>query len=113
MADTVIGMIADLGAPLSNTIFASDAMGANTDGAGGFGVVASSCAMGIAQLCFGEGLTPGHTVCRLDGSFAGMKRPDQKVGRTIPFTRVPQQTLDGTWTPLIWGRWSFEDHITP
>ena len=68
--------------------------------------------MNIAQQCFEEGLTPGHTACRLDGSFAGMQRPDQKVGRTIPFARVPQQTLDETWAPLIPGRWSFEDHIT-
>ena len=41
-----------------------------------------------------------------------MKRPENLIGRTIPFTRIPDAILDAEWTPLLWGRWRDADHIT-
>ena len=49
---------------------------------------------------------------KLDGTFAGRKRPETAIRTTVPFTRIPADMLGGDWTPLLWGRWRLQDHIT-
>ena len=112
MADVVLVMYADLGAPLPTVVFASDAMGANEDDHGGFGIVAAQCERTDVNRCFEEGLDPGFAVCRLDGSTAGLKRPERQIARTIPFTRVPNAVVEASWRPILAGRWHAPDHIT-
>ncbi len=112
MADLVIAMYADLGATLPATAFATDAMGANDQDAGGFGIVAADCDPADIRRCFEECLEPGFTVVRLDGHFEGLKNPSSKIGRNIPFTKVPEGLLQADWRPMMRGRWQSEDHIT-
>ena len=112
MASLVQAMYADLGAKLTPTVFATDAMGASEQDAGGFGIVATRVAPQVAKTCFEDALEPGFTVCRLDGKFRGLKRPDQRIGRTVPFTKLPDELFDCQWSPLLWGRWQWEEHIT-
>ena len=112
MSDVVISLYADIGAPLTPTVFATDAMGSNDFDHGGYGVVAARCAPDVALRCFEEGLAPGYTVCRLDEHFDGLRRPERTIGRTIPFTRVPPDIIAADWVPLLWGRWASSDHIT-
>ena len=87
-------------------------MGANVDDHGGYGVVVALATPEVMRHCFEEALEPGFTVGSLEGDIVGMKRPDRKVGRTVPFTRLPPELFEGSWTPLLWGRWTAEDHIT-
>ena len=87
-------------------------MGASEQDAGGFGIVATRVAPQVAKTCFEDALEPGFTVCRLDGKFRGLKRPDQRIGRTVPFTKLPDELFDCQWSPLLWGRWQWEEHIT-
>ena len=56
MADCVLAMYSDLGAGVSSTLFASDAMGANDEDAGGHLVVVSNVARSIAVECYEESL---------------------------------------------------------
>ena len=93
MSNLVAAMYADLGAPLSSTVFATDAMGENTVDQGGFGIVASTTPPEVAIRCFEEGLQPGFSVCRLNGSFKGMSATHSRIGANIPFTRVPAELL--------------------
>ena len=112
MADTVLAMRADLGAPLARTVCATDAMGANDCDHGGFGIVASLASQETVEACFEDGLEPGFTVCKLDGTQGGMKRPDRALQANVPFTQVPPSIIENTWYPIKWGRWRATDHIT-
>ena len=112
MSNAVSSMYADLGANLATTAFATDAMGAGDLDCGGYGVVTASCEEETVVRCFEEGLEPGFAVCRLDGSFRGMARPERSIGRNVPFTQVPPEFLACDWKPLLWGRWDRADHIT-
>ena len=103
MASGVLAMYADLGAPVAETIFATDAMGENEHDHGGYGVVAARFPAKIVRQCFEEALEPGHAVVRLDGKFTGMRDPTRRIGRTVPFTRLPAAVLEAAWTPLLWG----------
>ena len=112
MSCVVIAMYADLGAELAQTVFATDAMGSNETDCGGYGVVVADVDRATVRDCYEEGLQPGFTVCRLDGKFYGLKNPHSKIGRNVPFTRIPPAMLEASWEPLLWGRWTAADHIT-
>ena len=55
-------LYADIGAPLSTTIMATDAMGADgtSDDVGGFGVVAGDVSRALADDCLKLGARPGR-----------------------------------------------------
>ena len=112
MANAILGMVADLGAPIPQTVFATDAMGQHDLDFGGFGIVAARCSTADVEQAFCEGLDPGFAVCKLSGDLRGLKRPDRRIGRTIPFSRLPEGLFEAEYTPLDWGRWSQADHIT-
>ena len=115
MADAVMLMYADLGAPLSSWIYATDAMGAGeTDETGGFGIVGLEVDDKLRDKTFTTGCTPGFTVTRLDGDLSRLHNPDREFLRSIPTTMVPHELFDDDkeWIPIDWGRWRFADHIT-
>ena len=106
MASGVLAMYADLGAPIAETLFATDASGDGETDSGGFGAVATRCTADVARRCFEEALEPGFAVVRLDGKFTGMRDPSRRIGRTVPFTRIPPDVLSAAWVPLLWGRFA-------
>ncbi len=112
MSNVVMAMYSDLGAELPTTAFATDAMGPSEEDNGGYGVVTAQVDKATVVKCFEEGLLPGFTVCRLDGSFRGLSKPEHRIGQNVPFTRVPSELLAAEWFPLLWGRWDRADHIT-
>ena len=115
MAEAVAFMVADVGAPLANTVVATDAMGANHTDCGGFGVVAAVTAPDVVKAAYEFGLTPGFTVAKLDGDISGLLRPGKELRRRVPFSRLPAVLLDPartSWEAVVWGRWLYEDHIT-
>ena len=58
-------------------------------------------------------MRPGFTVTRLDGSFSGRLRPEEPWRRTIPFSRISADIAKvEKWFPMLWGLWSYSDHIT-
>ena len=94
MASMVGMMTADVGAPLSNCVFAADAMGAGVD-CGGFGIVAANVDSATARECLRVGLRPGCSVAKLSGEFHGSRRPDLVLQRATPFTKLPRPLFDG------------------
>ena len=112
MASMCGAMYADLGAPVADTVFATDAMGESNQDAGGYGIVGTRCFHALVRKCFEGDLAPGYSVVKLDGNTAGLTNPFRAIGRTIPFTKVPDQILDSPWAPLKWGRFSWPEHIT-
>ena len=62
MASLIPALYADLGAPLAPAIFATDAMGANAEDAGGFGIVCRDASPELAETAFRVGRRPGFSV---------------------------------------------------
>ena len=114
MARAVPLMIADLGAPISNVVFAWGAMGSSLEDDGGFGVVAGDVADGTKLEMFAVGSHLGYTVARLDGDFHGLRNQEKEMSRTIPFTKQPHELFSGAveWVPVSRGRWRYAEHIT-
>ena len=56
----------------------------------------------------------GYTVARLDGGMTGLRRPEQTIRRTKPFSLLPDRVFkpDDQWTVVGQGRWRTADHIT-
>ena len=112
-------MYADIGAPLSETLFASDAQGAEDEGRGGdpggWGLVATDVSTDVARRCLLVGLKPGRSATKLSGDYAGPRRPDLPIARGVPFTQLPLGLFDDaitTWSDVAAGRWRYADHIT-
>ncbi len=115
MATAIGAFYADLGAPLAPVIFATDAMGAGDEDAGGFGIVAKNVGSCMARTCYELGRRPGYSVTKLSGEFTGLKSPHDQIFRRIPFTCLPRELLEdsgGCWKRADWGRWRYADHIT-
>lgn len=116
MIDTLPVMVADVGAPLYDTVFASDAMGAEDGGVdhGGWGAVACQPGLEIIHRLYETGCKPGFTVLDFNANVGRLKRPDLELQRRIPFTRCPAELFkeDLLWTELGAGRWQYKDHIT-
>ena len=114
MAHVVVFMFADLGAPLSSTIFATDAMGANERDHGGFGIVGREVSNELVRACLVVGERPGFTVARLNGDLSGLRNPEKEIRATIPFTRLPKELFEKEeeWIDIAAGRWAYPDHIT-
>ena len=118
MASVVGYMYADIGAPLSNVLFASDAMGSDdasvADDKGGWGLVAADISNELARECLLVGMRPGLSVCRLSGDVTGPRRPDLPLKRRVPFTKLPKELFEActVWHDVAAGRWRYADHIT-
>ena len=118
MAAVVGYMYADIGAPLSNVLFASDAMGSDdasvADDKGGWGLVAADISNELARECLLVGMRPGLSVCRLSGDVTGPRRPDLPLKRRVPFTKLPKELFEActVWHDVAAGRWRYADHIT-
>ena len=115
MARTIGALYSDVGAPLSSTMMATDAMGADgsTDDLGGFGIVAGNVPQALALDCLKLGARPGKALHR-DMMLEGRRNPDAPITRTTPFTLLLGQLFDDTteWQVLAQGRWQWLEHIT-
>ena len=114
MGHLTLLMVRDMGAPLSPTLFATDAQGSNEHDYGGYGIVGAVVPPRTAALAFELGSAPGYTVARLDGSIDGLLRPGRELRRRTPFSRFPASLLghdETDWRPLAWGRWHWEDPV--
>ncbi|CAK0883180.1 unnamed protein product [Prorocentrum cordatum] len=114
MARVVPLMYADLGAPPAPVYFAADAMGANVEDDGGWGILVTDMSEDIAKDFIDTGGNLGYTVARLDGELTGLRRPEQVIRRTKPFSLLPDRVFkpDEDWTIVGAGRWRAADHIT-
>ena len=114
MADAMLGMFADVGAPLSPLLVASDAMGASDADAGGWGVAAALPEAKALERLFCQGARPGRTVCNSDGDVGRIKQKDSRLRLGAPFSKVPFELLVGQtpWYDVAAGRWAYADHIT-
>ncbi|CAK0898424.1 unnamed protein product, partial [Prorocentrum cordatum] len=114
MAQVVPLMYADLGAPPAPVYFAADAMGANVEDDGGWGILVTDMSEDIAKDFIDTGGNLGYTVARLDGELTGLRRPEQVIRRTKPFSLLPDRVFkpDEDWTIVGAGRWRTADHIT-
>ncbi|CAK0903818.1 unnamed protein product, partial [Prorocentrum cordatum] len=114
MARVVPLMYADLGAPPAPAYFAADAMGANVEDDGGWGILVTDMCEDIAKDFIDTGGSLGYTVARLDGELTGLRRPEQVIRRTKPFSLLPDRVFkpDEDWTIVGAGRWRAADHIT-
>lgn len=100
---------------VANTIFASDAMGAEGDGldVGGYGVVVSKLSESDCKLILGAGEVLGESLgsARLRRDL--LEHPDRPLEPTIPFTRIAKHIFEEhRWTAVDSGRWRYADHIT-
>ena len=94
--------------------FAADAMGASDLDDGGRGVLAADMSDEIARDFVDTGGSLGYTVAQLDGELSGLRRPEQVIRRTKPFSLLPDRVFkpDDEWTVVGQGRWRAADHIT-
>ncbi|CAK0885210.1 unnamed protein product, partial [Prorocentrum cordatum] len=113
MARVVPLMYADLGAPPAPVHFAADAMGANVEDDGGWGILVTDMSEDIVKDFIDTGGNLGYTVARLGGELTGLRRPEQVIRRTKPFSLLPDRVFkpDEDWTIIGAGRWRAADHI--
>ena len=64
MQRAVMGLYADLGAPLLPLVFASDAEGAQDSDAGGYGIVVAAANSEIVEKLWDAGTKPGVAVAK-------------------------------------------------
>ena len=113
IADFLIYVECDLGAPLPPMLFATDAQGANNIDDGGFGIVAAVAPIAIMESCLMTGALPRKTVVKLDGDIGKLLGHTKRFEANIPFTPLPKAVFDGTleWHTVLSGRWNFSDRI--
>jgi len=115
MADCLVGLVADVGAPMLPIVGATDAEGANQDDYGGFGVVAAVASQEELEACVRSGVAPGFAVAKLDGLVPSIRRPLRPLRRTTPYSKLPRSLLQADperWISIALGRWKWHDHIT-
>ena len=118
MYQVLPAIVCELGAPISQWVFASDAQGsgevADTDN-GGYGVVASRPAVSVVKEAFLRSQSSGKTIVRLADNFTGRRDPSRELIPTLPSSAMPATLLNDSllrWHPIDYGRWDFSDHIT-
>ena len=114
MARATMGLYADLEAPFADTLFATDAEGANIEDFGGYGVVGATSDKEVIMKVFERGVRPGKAMARAGGSAKVLEKEDAVLECTVPVSAVTPELLGkaGEWRPLLWGRWAYPDHIT-
>lgn len=114
MARVVPMLFADVGAPLSRIVWATDARGSEQGDAGAFGIVATRVSEQMVERIYEAGRSLGYTV-PVSSKLGGAKYSDRPLRRTVPFTRLPQELFDDSqiqWQEVSKGLWVWEDHIT-
>ena len=115
MAYILIGLRADLGAPLLPLVFATDAEGQNSADHGGYGVTATVVTERLAYQLARAGTRPVRTIANLDGDSSVLRHPERVLRRTTPFSSIPSELrlrAQDLWTVLSHGRWKWGDHNT-
>ena len=112
MAHSVGFMCVHLGAKFATTAFATDAMGASSIDAGGYGIVGTTVTPQEIRAFLSVGELPGYSVARVS-DIGGAKHPSRGLSPTVPFSLLPAGLLnEDRWSPIGWGRFQFEEHIT-
>ena len=94
MAGAVAWMRTTVTRPVAPVVFASDVRtGEFYDDHGAYGIVAADLPDDLAVRCFTEGMQPGYSVTRLDGTFSGLRRPSEPWRATKPLSRLPQEVF--------------------
>ena len=113
MADVVPHLVAHIGAPILDTLFATDAMGASHD-FGGYGIVGADVPHSRVLDSFRMAHKPGKAVVKLSGDYYGENNAASPYLRKVPFTRLPEELFDPSvtqWCEIACGRWRYEDPI--
>ena len=94
-------------------IFATDAQGANSVDAGGYGAVARRTTAAQFDSAYEMACCPGLTVVKLDGTIPGGHLEGQQAARRVPFSRIPRSLLEdeSQWTTVFAGRWKYEEPV--
>ena len=112
MQYAVMGLYADLGAPMLPFLFASDAEGAGARDAGGFGVVVAKADQQRMEELWQSGTKPGAALAKPDKLEKVLGRGAESLEPHLPVSSVARGWVDtATWIPLEAGRWKLADHI--
>ena len=112
MANLMSQMFCHVGSPISQWLFATDAMGENEVDYGGYGIAMTEVSSGEVRTLLRQGEVSGKSIARLDG-MQGTKFPNRALVPTVPFSLLPTEFFGKErWQPVTWGRWRFGDHIT-
>ena len=112
--NTLMLAILDVGAPLPDYLYATDAQGANDHDDGGYAIVKTTMSSEVALDVWRSGVHPHKTVVKLDGDTSCLRKPVSKLEARIPVSCVPRHLIDGSstlWQLLHAGRWRFADRI--
>ena len=113
MARAVDFMCLQAADPVSRSVYATDAMGADDVDCGGFGVCVAQASREEFLALMRAGEEPGLSLAERDRGFKGLAKPGDFIQLTRPFSRLPRSFFDeGRWTELQAGRWRIADHIT-
>ena len=112
MANLMSQMFCHVGSPVSQWLFATDAMGQNDLDFGGYGIAMTEVDSMEIKALLRQGEVAGKTIARLDGS-QGTKYPGRALVPTVPFSLLPTEFFEKErWRPVSRGRWKYGDHIT-
>ena len=112
MANLMSQMFCHVGSPISQWLFATDAMGQNEIDYGGFGIAMTEVTDSEVKALLQQGEISGKSIARLNG-FQGTKFPNRAMVPTVPFSLLPTEFFEkDRWIPVSRGRWRFGDHIT-
>jgi len=101
-----------LDSPVAPVLFSSDAEGANDRDCGGYGAVCAPANRELMIKILHGGLRPGRTIARLDGTVAGLHDPLKEMIARIGVSHVPAEADSLPWSPVLYGRWKWQEHIT-
>jgi hypothetical protein len=107
MADLVMLIRYDVGAPMSPVLVASDAMGASAADCGGYSVVGSEIFTNLLHRCFQAGTHPRHTISKLTGDVDRLLGRNSPLMATVALSTLPTEVLDRSitdWVVLAQGR---------
>ena len=109
----VMGLYADLGAPLLPLVFASDAEGAQDFDAGGFGVVAAAASVSQVEEFWRAGTRPGAAMAKPGQLQKVLDRGPATLEPHLPVSAIARGWIDSEakWVPVESGRWQRADHI--
>ena len=99
--------------PVSDVVFATDAMGADDVDCGGYGICMTKATPEEFKALMWAGEEPGFSLSEHDRGLRGLQKPSERVRLTRPFSRLPRSLFDDSrWVELQAGRWQAADHIT-
>ena len=113
MARAIDFMTLQAADPVSDVVFATDAMGADDVDCGGYGICMTKATPEEFKALMWAGEEPGFSLSEHDRGLRGLQKPSERVRFTRPFSRLPRSLFDDSrWVELQAGRWQAADHIT-